>query len=123
MLLWFSLDSILISLRKSCLMPDEIRTIPAECITCHLPMYPGQPCENPISYEDMGDGEVYKRLTWPIVYLFTCHDCGTPPGYLHHPGCHNEVCPKCLGQAIGCGCPEQDEEEEWPDDDDGWNDV
>jgi len=33
-----------------------------------------------------------------------CHDCRTPPGALHHPGCDTERCPACKGQAISCGC-------------------
>jgi hypothetical protein len=33
-----------------------------------------------------------------------CHDCGTPPGGVHHPGCCVERCPACLGQALGCPC-------------------
>ena len=33
-----------------------------------------------------------------------CHDCATPTGALHHPGCDMEDCPRCLGQAISCGC-------------------
>ena len=33
-----------------------------------------------------------------------CRDCGTPPGGVHHPGCCLESCPKCFGQALGCPC-------------------
>jgi hypothetical protein len=44
-----------------------------------------------------------------------CHDCGTPPGGLHHPGCDMEECPNdgCAArgltvsdraQVITCGC-------------------
>ena len=38
-----------------------------------------------------------------------CHDCGTPVGGLHHPGCDVERCPRCRGQAIFCGCQEEPE--------------
>ena len=33
-----------------------------------------------------------------------CHDCATPPGALHHPGCDGERC-RC-GQMLSCssGC-------------------
>ena len=30
-----------------------------------------------------------------------CHDCGTPPRALHHPGCDGERC-RC-GQMLSCG--------------------
>ncbi len=33
-----------------------------------------------------------------------CHDCNARPGEYHHPGCDMEVCPKCGGQLISCGC-------------------
>jgi hypothetical protein len=33
-----------------------------------------------------------------------CHDCSTPLGGVHHPGCCVERCPACHGQAISCGC-------------------
>lgn len=39
-----------------------------------------------------------------------CHDCSTPPGGFHHPGCDVEACPCCGGQSISCDC--------WPDRDD-----
>lgn len=42
----------------------------------------------------------------------TCHDCGCPDGTLHHPGCDNERCPRCGGQAIGCSCNKRDQEED-----------
>lgn len=33
-----------------------------------------------------------------------CGDCGAQVGGYHHPGCDLEVCPKCGGQLISCGC-------------------
>jgi hypothetical protein len=40
-----------------------------------------------------------------------CHDCLTPKGGFHHPGCDMERCPKCGGQLIGCGCLEPEDED------------
>lgn len=54
------------------------------------------------AYDDFPDGIVRKRL--PSVLDGPCHDCNTPPGALHHPGCDEERCPLCGGQAIGCSC-------------------
>ena len=33
-----------------------------------------------------------------------CSDCGAMYGNYHHPGCDNEICPKCGRQAATCGC-------------------
>lgn len=33
-----------------------------------------------------------------------CPDCNILRGGFHHPGCDIEVCPKCSGQLISCGC-------------------
>lgn len=41
-------------------------------------------------------------MTFPPVDR--CHDCGAKVGFLHHPGCDVERCPRCLEQAISCGC-------------------
>jgi hypothetical protein len=45
---------------------------------------------------------------------FCCRDCRTPPGGVHHPGCCVERCPSCRGQALGCACfaDEDDERDE-----------
>jgi hypothetical protein len=40
-----------------------------------------------------------------------CHDCLTPLGGFHHPGCDAESCPNCGGQVISCGCLSDDDDE------------
>lgn len=39
-----------------------------------------------------------------------CPDCDVEVGEFHLPGCDVEVCPRCKGQAIGCGCAHKDED-------------
>lgn len=39
-----------------------------------------------------------------------CGDCNVALGQVHHPGCDLEECPRCHGQAIGCGCRDDEEE-------------
>ena len=34
----------------------------------------------------------------------TCPDCGIPVGGFHHPGCDQEVCPRCGSQYASCDC-------------------
>ena len=33
-----------------------------------------------------------------------CHDCATPEGAFHLPGCDMEICPFCSGQLLSCDC-------------------
>lgn len=44
------------------------------------------------------------RIPYAAKSRRNCHDCATPPGGLHHPGCDLEVCPDCGGQSISCDC-------------------
>lgn len=41
-----------------------------------------------------------------------CAECLVKLGEYHVPGCDWERCPKCFGQAIGCGCGDDDKVEE-----------
>ena len=33
-----------------------------------------------------------------------CPDCNIAPGGVHHPGCSEELCPRCDEKLIECGC-------------------
>jgi hypothetical protein len=78
------------------------------CTTCEGEMTEHISClSSPI---DIG-GDLFDAIRWGHEREsrkwnvdFPCRDCGTPPGGVHHPGCCVERCPACLGQALGCPC-------------------
>ena len=75
----------------------------ASCSYCGLQMNPGVACTHAV-YTDLPDGP-YDRIPNGDE---PCHDCNTPAGGLHHPGCDSERCPRCEGQAIACDCVDSD---------------
>jgi len=74
----------------------------AECFACRQEMTEKVSCTVEI-FADFVDGE-RRRFPYPEDEEWECHDCMVLPGGLHHPGCDNERCPRCLGQAISCDC-------------------
>jgi hypothetical protein len=122
--------------------------MPATCTWCEEPM-DGRPCiGKPLAETAVVEGVSYFRIPfgpppdlndpdfihgdrkqqegvraiwakWPDGWPPNCRDCATPQGALHHPGCDAERCPRCLGQAISCGC-RWDGEEPDPDFDPSW---
>jgi hypothetical protein len=47
---------------------------------------------------------------WGAQRGLLCHDCMAVAGEFHVPGCDVERCPKCEGQAMCCGCLDDDDE-------------
>lgn len=56
------------------------------------------------------DGKVHNRVRYgdePEDWgadRGPCHDCAVIKGEFHVPSCDVERCPACCGQAIGCDC-------------------
>jgi hypothetical protein len=86
----------------------------AVCTFCGNEMLGGTGCsEEPVRVGDTyyepirwGDERGYKF--WDVSAR--CGDCGVPSGAVHHHGCDLEQCPACEGQAITCGCRDDEED-------------
>lgn len=71
----------------------------AVCEFCKQEMTAGLPCTF-----DFPPEAGAPRIPHPPDADGSCHDCSTPPGGLHHPGCDAEECAECHSQAAFCGC-------------------
>lgn len=72
------------------------------CDWCELEMTDEVPCTLDTYHRQ---GVPFPRLPYqPDYETERCHDCKTPVGEQHHPGCDTEICPVCGGQGIACGC-------------------
>ena len=63
-------------------------------------------------------GEVLERIPFGKDWsgkssdAVSCSDCAAARGELHVPFCCWEQCPSCGGQAIGCGCEQDDDQDD-----------
>ena len=66
---------------------------------------------------DVINGKVYERIAFGDeaedwgADKGPCHDCAVVKGQLHVPMCDVERCPACGGQALGCDCEYEDDED------------
>lgn len=75
----------------------------AKCSDCNKEMKGSNSCDKP--YLEI-DGKKRKRDTKVRSKSANCHDCSieNKEGNIHHLLCDMEICPKCGGQLITCGC-------------------
>ncbi len=63
-------------------------------------------CENNrfINYPDGGTATSIPFVPANILEGLRCPDCNVRIGGYHHPGCEHEMCPRCGGRLLTCGC-------------------
>lgn len=80
----------------------------ATCQFCNQKMDKGNGCTLSF-YDDFSDKVKRDRVPFEGDHGEVCHDCNVNVGQFHHPGCDDERCPKCHGQALSCGCAAEDD--------------
>lgn len=82
------------------------------CVFCFGDVFGDAPGGGVISCENnrfitYPDGERFMSIPFMPVNILEglrCPDCNVRIGGFHHPGCENEICPRCGGMLIDCGC-------------------
>lgn len=75
----------------------------SRCKTCNqeMSLETTVTCRKVIVFDD---GEGCAPVAYPYDADIRCYDCGIDRGGWHHPGCDQEICPRCGGQFISCDC-------------------
>ena len=68
----------------------------------------GKPYER-IRFGD--EGKRWEAKDWAANAVGQCGDCAVAKGEFHVVGCDIETCPSCGGQAIGCNCEYEGDDE------------
>ena len=72
----------------------------AVCEYCHQEMTTAKGCS--FDAVEYGNGKIVFRQKY--LGGGRCPDCGVLSNNYHHPGCDQERCPTCHGQAAFCDC-------------------
>jgi hypothetical protein len=88
------------------------------CVDCEQEMTPPDADSCTFTRARFADGRIMRRVPystrrvngdgWARATRHRCHDCRVMPGGFHHFGCAVERCPRCRGQFVTCGCPDED---------------